>query len=259
MRFLILIALALSLLSAQKREALLIGNSHYMYIDNLKDPLYNLEKLKGVLEDLGFKVEIKRDLNSEELEDAINNFASRLSRDNNSIGFLYYTGHGCQVDYQGYLVPVNVDTRYKLKIKYNALNINKILETLEEARNGLNMIFLDACRNIPTGLKGGTKGLGQPVARPKGSLVVYATEAGKVASDNSRFINSLIENISKPNQRIRDIGDNISNDVAKESGYSQIPEVYTKLLPNMVLKGYTPPTPQPTTISTPKPKLPQNG
>ncbi len=109
--------------------------------------------------------------------------------------------------------------------------------------------------NIPTGLKGGTKGLGQPVARPKGSLVVYATEAGKVASDNSRFINSLIENISKPNQRIRDIGDNISNDVAKESGYSQIPEVYTKLLPNMVLKGYTPPTPQPTTISTPKPRI----
>jgi len=76
-----------------------------------------------------------------------------------------------------------------------------------------------------------------------------------VASDNSRFINSLIKNISKPNQRIRDIGDNISNEVAKESGYSQIPEVYTKLLPNMVLKGYTPTTPQPTTISTPKPKI----
>jgi len=43
--------------------------------------------------------------------------------------------------------------------------------------------------------------------------------------------------------------------VAKESRYTQIPEVYTKLLPNMVLKGYTPPTPQPTTISTPKPKI----
>jgi len=118
-----------------------------------------------------------------------------------------------------------------------------MLETLKEAGNRVNMVFLDACRDVPTGAKGGTKGLGQPVVRPKGSLIVYATESGKVANDNSKFINSLIENISKPNQSIRNIGDNISNDVAQKSAYAQIPEVYIKLLPSIVLKraGYVPP------------------
>jgi hypothetical protein len=237
MRLPTILALTLALLSAEPREALLIGNSNYKHITNLDDPSFNLKRLKKTLEGLDFNAKIETNLNSENLEASIDDFAKRLSKNSNSVGFLYYTGHGCQVDYQGYLVPTNVNTKIKRKIKYNAMNINEMLETLKDAGNRVNMVFLDACRDVPTGAKGGTKGLGQPVARPKGSLIVYATEAGKVANDNSKFINSLIENISKPNQSIRNIGDNISNDVAQKSAYAQIPEVYTKLLPSMVLKS----------------------
>jgi hypothetical protein len=247
MRLPTILALTLTLLSAEPREALLIGNSNYKHITNLDDPSFNLKRLKKTLEGLDFNAKIETNLNSENLEASIDDFAKRLSKNSDSVGFLYYTGHGCQVDYQGYLVPTNVNTKIKRKIKYNAMNINEMLETLKDAGNRVNMVFLDACRDVPTGAKGGTKGLGQPVARPKGSLIVYATEAGKVANDNSKFINSLIDNISKPNQSIRNIGDNISNDVAQKSAYAQIPEVYTKLLPSMVLKsgrgGYVTPKP----------------
>jgi len=247
MRFLISMALPLTLLLAQPREALLIGNSHYKHISNLDDPSPNLKRLKRTLEDLDFSVEVKKDLNSENLEDAIDRFASRLARNGDSIGFLYYSGHGCQVDYQGYLVPVNVDTQRKLKIKYNALNINKMLETIQGARNRVNMIFLDACRDVPTGARGGTKGLGQPTNTPNGSLIVYATKAGEVAEDNSYFIDALIKNIGIPNQNIRDIGDSLSLSVAKKTSYHQIPVVYSMLLPKMVLKrgGEIFPTPEP--------------
>jgi hypothetical protein len=255
MRLAIMIALMFTLLSAESREALLIGNSNYQYITNLDDPSSNLKRLKKTLEGLDFNAKIETNLNSENLEASIDDFAKRLSKNSDSIGFLYYTGHGCQVDYQGYLIPTNVNTKIKRKIKYNAMNINEMLEILKDAGNRVNMVFLDACRDVPTGAKGGTKGLGQPVARPKGSLIVYATEAGKVANDNSKFINSLIENISKPNQSIRNIGDNISNDVAQKSAYAQIPEVYTKLLPSMVLKsgrgGYV--SPKPRVVPAPKP------
>ncbi len=75
----------------------------------------------------------------------------------------------------------------------------------------------------------------EPTNTPKGSLVVYATEAGKVANDNAKFINALIENINKPNQQIESLGSNISRVVAKKTNYTQIPVVYAKLLPeNMV-------------------------
>ena len=257
MRLTLILTLIFSFLSAQPREALLIGNYSYKHITNLNNPSENLKRLKKSLEDVDFNVEIKQNLNSENLEDAIVKFTARLARNRDTIGFLYYTGHGCQVDYQGYLVPTNVDTTKKLKIKYNALNINQMLETLKTAKNKVNLLFLDACRDVPTGTKGGTKGLGQPIEKPIGTLLVYATEAGKVANDNAKFINALIENINRPNQQIEKLGVNISRVVAKKTNYHQVPEVYAKLLPeNMVLKGgyVPPPPPTPTPVYIPKPK-----
>jgi hypothetical protein len=238
MRISIMILMMLStLLFGEDREALLIGNSNYKYISTLDDPSSNLNKLKKVLKGLEFNVEIKKDLNSENLEEAIERFVSRLSKNRESVGFLYYTGHGCQVDYQGYLIPVDLDTKKRLKIKYNALNINKMLESISDANNRVNMVFLDACRDVPTGAKGASKGLGQPTNTPNGSLIVYATKAGEVAEDNSYFLDAIVKNLRKTNQNIRDMGDNISLSVAKKSAYHQIPVVYSMLLPKMVLNS----------------------
>ena len=233
MKFFLLFFLFIGSLSAE-RVALLIGNNSYKYISDLNDPSNNLKRLKDSLESLDFQVKIKTNLDSIALESSIDNFVSQLH--NNTIGFLYYTGHGCQVDYQGYLVPTNIDTHKKIDIKYRAFNINAMLDKFKEAKNRVNMLFLDACRDIPTGTRGATKGLGQPTNTPNGSLVVYATKAGEVAEDNSYFIDALIDNITLPNQSVRDLGDNISLSVAQKSSHHQIPVVYSMLLPKIVLK-----------------------
>ena len=209
------------------------------------------------MESLDFRVTVEKNLNSEDLEEAIEQFSNKLSRDKSSIGFLYYSGHGCQLNYKGYLVPTDVDTKKRVKIKHRALSINEMLDTLSDAGNRVNMLFLDACRDVPVGARGGKKGLGQPTATPKGSLVVYATEAGKTADDNSNFIDALITNIKKSNQDIKAIADNISNSVADKTGENQIPVVFYKRLPRVVLKstgggGYVPPTPKPEPIITSK-------
>jgi len=241
MRLLMILIMVIGVLSAESRVALLIGNSDYKYIDTLQDPSTNINRLKKSLEDLDFTVTVEKNLNSEYLSEAIEQFAKHLAQDKNNIGFLYYSGHGCQLNHQGYLVPTNVDTKNRVKIKHHALSINEMLDTLSMANNRVNMLFLDACRNVPTGTRGGTKGLGQPTSRPKGSLVVYATEAGKTAEDNSNFINALIENIQQPNQNVKDIGDNISNAVADKTEEKQIPEVFSKRLPEVVLHRSTTP------------------
>ncbi|CAA6812013.1 MAG: Unknown protein, partial [uncultured Sulfurovum sp.] len=198
-------------------------------------------RLKKSLEDLDFTVTVEKNLNSEYLSEAIEQFSKRLAKDKNNIGFLYYSGHGCQLNHQGYLVPTDVDTKNRVKIKHHALSINEMLDTLSMANNRVNMLFLDACRDVPTGTRGGTKGLGQLTSRPKGSLVVYATEAGKTAEDNSNFIDALIENIQQPNQNVKDIADNISNAVADKTGEKQIPVVFYKRLPEVVLHRLTTP------------------
>ena len=224
-------------LNAQKREALLIGNYSYSEIENLNNPTSKLNELKRTLKEIGFHVTIQTNLDSIHLEEAIDKFVDRLSQNSDSVGFLYYTGHGCQLDYQGYLIPINVDTAKKVQIKYKALNINALLDKFSGAKNSVNMLFLDACRNVAIGAKGGIKGLAQPTNTPNGSLVVYATKAGQVANDNSYFINALIRNLKNFNQTVRDLGDNISLSVAQKSSQEQIPVVYSSLLPKLLLKS----------------------
>jgi len=237
MRHILIIIMLVATLNAQKREALLIGNYSYSEIENLNNPTSKLNELKRTLKGIGFHSTIQTNLDSIHLEEAIDKFINRLSRSSDSVGFLYYSGHGCQLDYQGYLIPTNVDTTQKLQIKYKALNINALLDKFRDAHNSVNMIFLDACRNVATGARGGTKGLAQPSNTPNRTMVVYATKAGYTADDNSKFIDALIDNINKPNLTIRDIGDNISNQVFRESGQKQTPVVYSVLLPSrMVLK-----------------------
>lgn len=195
-----------------------------------------MNRLKRTLEKLGFTVKVKNDLNAKKLKQAIDNFRDRLARNRDTIGFFYYSGHGCQMDNVGYLIPTNVNSSNRLDVQYDALNIDKMLQRLKEAGNRVNMLFLDACRdNTPTGTKGGTKGLGQAPLTPKGTLVVYATEAKKTADDNDNFINSLITQIEKPNRSIREIGYNISDDVATKTREHQVPQVFAQRVPNILL------------------------
>ena len=79
MRAIILLGVLCSLLSAEPREALLIGNYSYSHISNLDDPSYNLERLKKSLKSLHFNVEVETNLNSENLENAIEVFKNRLA------------------------------------------------------------------------------------------------------------------------------------------------------------------------------------
>jgi hypothetical protein len=236
MKLPIILAITITLLSAQPKEALLIGNSHYQHISNLNNPSTNLNRLKRTLEDLDFNVKIKTDLDDVHLEESIEVFAKRLARSRDTIGFLYYTGHGCQVAHQGYLLPTNVDSQDRLKVKHHALNINEMIERLKDAGNRVNMFFLDACRDVPTSTKGGSKGLGQIKNTPKGTLVVYATKAGEVAEDNSDFINSIIKSIKEPNQNIRNLPYSISDRFTQMST-SQMPIFSAVGIPKVVFSS----------------------
>ena len=116
MRLLLIITLLFGILNAQNREALLIGNSNYKHISNLNDTSHNLSRLKATLEDLGFTVKVKTNLEAKKLKQAIDNFKDRLAKSHDTIGFLYYSGHGCQMDSVGYLIPTNVNSSKRLDV-----------------------------------------------------------------------------------------------------------------------------------------------
>ena len=187
------------------KKALIIGNYDYLKIPKLEDPSSSLDKLKITLEELGFDVTTKKNLKSKELHEVIEKFSEELSEEPNSIVFIYFSGHGSQVENKNYFIPININIQNKLNIKYKAINLNQILETLSLS-NKLNMFFFDMC----------IKGYIPPI--PSNTLLMYANSS----IDNTNFINSLTNQISKP-INIGLIIKNIRKEVSRITHNEQIP------------------------------------
>ena len=103
-------------------------------------------------------------------------FKKRLLRSPNAIALFYYSGHGSQAYGESYLLPIDGDTRDEADVEADGVKVETIARKMANARTKANILFLDACRDVPTATMGnGTKGLGQVKNRPSGSLIIYST------------------------------------------------------------------------------------
>lgn len=214
------------------KVALVIGNGKYAY-KSLKNPINDATDMKTVLENIGFKVIFKTNLNQAGMDKALRQFGSLLS-EKKGVGFFYYAGHGARANGHNYLIPIdNNRIAVQNDLQYYAIDAQKVLSTMQDAKNQVNIIVLDACRDNP--YKGASrslaKGLNQMVS-PRGSIIAFATSEGKTASDvsvngrNGLFTSHLIAALKaapKNHQRVDDMFMAISDAVTKESHGKQEP------------------------------------
>ena len=218
--------------SAQKRLALIIGNSAYQNITALPNPVNDAKLMSSTLRELGFEVMCFTDLDRKTMTDKIYDFGDKL-KEQNAVGLFYYAGHGLQVNGVNYLVPVTASVKREQEVDDECVSIEKVLGQLEYAGNDLNIIILDACRNNPfasvSRSASGDGGLAQMNA-PKGTFVAYATSPGKTASDgtgnNGLYTEQLAKAVKIPGAKIEDVFKTVRNEVykaSKEMGAEQIP------------------------------------
>ena len=219
-------------LQRSSQVALVIGNGKYAY-KSLKNPINDATDMKTVLESLGFNVIFKTNLNQAGMDKALRQFGSLLS-EKKGVGFFYYAGHGARANGHNYLIPIdNNRIAVQNDLQYYAIDAQKVLSTMQDAKNQVNIIVLDACRDNP--YKGAdrslAKGLNQMVS-PKGSIIAFATSEGKTASDKSKngrnglFTSHLIAALKaakKNHQRVDDMFMAVSEVVTKESHGKQEP------------------------------------
>src|SRR6187431_1360434 len=90
---------------AEKRVALVIGNSGYDKVAKLTNPANDAALVADTLKAAGFdSVELRRDLKINDMRRALRDFVDK-SRDAD-VAVIYYAGHGIEVDGVNYLVPV---------------------------------------------------------------------------------------------------------------------------------------------------------
>ena len=260
--------LAASALFAQQKYALVIGNSNYSGISSLRNPANDANDMETALKALGFNVEKLLNGDLERMEDAVENLGRRLGASADSIGFFFYAGHGAQSGGVNYLIPVSADNiRNETHLRQRAVSLDFVLKTLGDARNSLNMIVLDACRDNPFAWnRSGSRGLTVVESPPAGSIVMFAAGAGQVADDggagrNGLFTGHLLANLKTPGLSVRDVFDRTMGEVLRATGNRQTPELRS-LFPasGTVFLGSRPsPGPQPSPQPAPQPNPAPDG
>ena len=210
-----------------KRTALIIGNSEYQ-IGSLRNPANDAQDMGDALEKLGFDVTLKLNAGQEQMEQAISEFGRQLYQ--GGVGLFYYAGHGVQVGGENYLIPVNATIESESDVRYKAVNMGQVLGKMGEARNGLNMVILDACRDNPfaKSFRSSSRGLAVvSSAAVKGTLIAYATSPGNVASDgddrNGLYTKHLLQHISTPGVPVEQVFKRVLQGVERDTNGKQSP------------------------------------
>ena len=173
----------------EKRVALVIGNGRYTE-SPLNNPVNDAKAITRVLRSLGFDVLSHENLDFIAMRRAVVEFGERMSA--GGVGLFYYSGHGLQVDGRNYLVPTTARLTSERYIAAETLEVDAVLKEMDAARNRLNIVVLDACRNNPfaRGWRSAARGLAQ-MSGPPGTFIAYATDPGDVASDGAPGTNGV--------------------------------------------------------------------
>jgi hypothetical protein len=255
-----LLALTAGAAQAEKRVALVIGNSAYRNTPTLPNPRNDAAAIAEALSKLGFAVQNGYDLDRAATEQALRAFAESLG--DADVALFYYAGHGLQVDDKNYLVPVDAKLAGETDLAFEAIDLNLVLSLMERQPH-TNLVFLDACRDNPLAKNlARSMGAARSTALSRGlaiaesgigTLLVYATQPGNVALDgggaHSPFTQGLLDYIATPEIEVRQMLTRVRSAVLQTTGGKQVPWDHSSLTGDFffVPRGLVvAPQPQPT-------------
>jgi uncharacterized caspase-like protein len=132
---------------AEKRVALVMGNSAYQNVTRLANPTNDSEAMSAILKKAGFDVvDLKRDLNINGMRRALRDFSDN-ARDAD-VAIVYFAGHGIEINGSNYLIPVDAVLERDIDAFDEAIPLDRILTVVEPAKQ-LRLVILDACRDNP--------------------------------------------------------------------------------------------------------------
>jgi uncharacterized caspase-like protein len=208
------------------RIALVIGNAAYVSIPTLGNSTNDAKSMATILRKLGFQVVEVVDGKKAQMEKAVDDLQALL-KGKQAVAMLYYAGHGLQLDWHNYMVPVDVKLTQAADIPKQTIDIETVINSFKKATTRMNIIVLDACRDNPFAGKTSGKGLAQLDA-PVGTFLAFATAPGNVAEDgdiesgNGLFTQFLLKELQRP-ARIEDVFKRVRLQVRQKSQGRQIP------------------------------------
>lgn len=255
--------------AAEKRVALVIGNSAYRAVPALRNPRNDAEDMAATLQRLGFEISIALDADRSGMESAIEDFAAKV--EGADVALFYYAGHAMQHQAVNYLMPTDANLQNAAGLR-RLTKLNDVVSDVKRAK-ALRIMIIDACRDNPladrleapasgtaatrsVGLAKLSRGFNQADADNSaptagGDIIVYAAEAGRTASDgtgrNSPFSAAFLRYMETEGQEIVALMRRVTTSVQQETNGSQRPELSLAVPFEFYFKP-GPPQPPPTVL-----------
>jgi len=238
-RSLLAVAVAYALLvlpaAAEKRVALVVGNSAYVHSGALSNPVNDAGDMGDALKQVGFEVILGLDVDKRAFDTKIRDFARALEQAD--VAVFFYAGHGLQVSGRNYLIPVDARLQGERDLDFEAVAVDFVMRQMELEREGkTNVVFLDACRdnplsrNLARSMGTRSASIGQGLAQVQtgvGTFIAYSTQPGNVALDgagrNSPFTAALAKRVAEPDRNLTSVMIDVRKDVLNATNGKQVP------------------------------------
>lgn len=231
-----------SIVTNDKRVALVIGISKYQYAPSLQNPSRDAHRVADALRHLNFQVDEVDDADYHTLTQALRNFGIRAQ--DADAALIFYAGHGVQVDNENFLLPADAKLEREHDLVYEALSLDLFLGEVSQAKK-VGILLLDACRNNPFVDRMShsadivkraaivQKGLARLDHVPRNTVVVTSTRAGEIAEDgggdDSPFTQALLAHLQIPGLELSLFFRSVRDTVLKATGDRQEPYVFSSL------------------------------
>ena len=225
--------------AADRRVALVIGNSAYKNASTLSNTINDATSIATLFKSVGFEVVISRnDLGVVDFKRAVREFL--ITAESADIAVVYYAGHGIEIGGTNYLVPVDAKLGRDYDVEDEAVSLDRIIWALQPVRR-LRLILLDACRDNPFPAKLRSAGIRATVSGglakiedvSADTLVAYAAKAGSISYDgdglNSPYASALLRHLAEPGLDIRIVLGRVRDEVLSMTSGRQEPFIYGSL------------------------------
>lgn len=213
------------------RVALVIGNAAYANAP-LDNPGRDARGVAEALRGMGFTVHDLIDADLGAMRAAVSQVRSAL-QGRQGTGLLFYAGHGLQLDWRNYMVPLRARLDSADDVPARTLGVHEVVDAWRAAGTRTNVVVLDACRDNPFGALSTGRGLA-PLDAPPGTFFAYATAPGAVASDGAAgghglYTRYLLQELQGADQPIEQLFKRVRLQVRQASQGRQIPWESTSL------------------------------
>jgi hypothetical protein len=259
--FFLVMLLAADPVRAERRVALVVGNSSYQTVPQLPNPSRDATAIAKMFRDAGFDtVDIRLDVGNLDFKRAIRKFEA--SADQADIAVVYYAGHGLEIGGVNYLIPVDARLASDRDAEDEAIPLERLVSSADGAKR-LRLIVLDACRDNPfvrvmrrerkTASRAVVAGLGKVEPTSTDTLIAYAAKAGSTADDgdglHSPFTTAVLKNLTVPGLDVRLAFGRVRDEVLRVTASRQEPFVYGSLGGGNIALVPAPARPQETAIT----------